>query len=104
VIKTEEKGSDVNLATFLLLDGFRREYDAAVVISNDSDLATPIHVVRRELQLPVGVINPHPKPSYELKRVAKYCLQIEARHLASSQFPPHMLDAKGRRLHRPKGW
>ena len=38
VIKTQEKGSDVNLATFLLLDAFRRETDIAVVVSNDSDL------------------------------------------------------------------
>ena len=38
VIKTEEKGSDVNLATHLLTDGFRGAYDIAVVITNDSDL------------------------------------------------------------------
>lgn len=34
VIKTEEKGSDVNLATHLLRDGYRGEYDAAVLITN----------------------------------------------------------------------
>jgi hypothetical protein len=33
VIKTEEKGSDVNLATYLLLDAFRRDCDTAIVIS-----------------------------------------------------------------------
>ena len=37
VIKTEEKGSDVNLATYLLVDAFRRDAEAFVVISNDSD-------------------------------------------------------------------
>src|SRR6266540_5275919 len=42
VIKTEEKGSDVNLATYLLLDAFRQDCQAAVVISNDSDLKEPI--------------------------------------------------------------
>ncbi len=35
VFKTEEKGSDVNLATHLLVDGFRNEYELAVVVSND---------------------------------------------------------------------
>ena len=44
VIKTEEKGSDVNLATHLLYDGFRNDYDIAVVISNDSDLLEPIKI------------------------------------------------------------
>jgi hypothetical protein len=34
----EEKGSDVNVATHLLLDALRSDIDAAIVISNDSDL------------------------------------------------------------------
>ena len=59
VIKTEEKGSDVNLATYLLADAFRQDCEAAVVITNDSDLKEPIRVVRSELGFPVGVVNPH---------------------------------------------
>ena len=42
VMKSEEKGSDVNLATYLLVDAFDDDYEAAVVVSNDSDLAEPI--------------------------------------------------------------
>ena len=38
VVKTEEKGSDVNLATHLVRDAFRNEFDTAVLITNDSDL------------------------------------------------------------------
>ena len=34
ILDTEEKGSDVNLASYLLLDGFEDEYELAVVISN----------------------------------------------------------------------
>jgi hypothetical protein len=44
VVKNEEKGSDVNLATCLLIDAFDKAFDAAVVITNDSDLAEPIRV------------------------------------------------------------
>ena len=33
----EEKGSDVNLVTRLLVDGFNGEYEHAVVMSNDGD-------------------------------------------------------------------
>lgn len=40
VLKTEEKGSDVNLATHLVRDGFRKEYDLAVLVTNDSDRTT----------------------------------------------------------------
>ena len=39
VIRTEEKGSDVNLAVHLLNDGWLDAYDCAVVVSNDSDIA-----------------------------------------------------------------
>ncbi len=41
VIKTEEKGSDVNLATHLLNDGYKKDYELAIVVSNDSDLVDP---------------------------------------------------------------
>lgn len=55
-LHTEEKGSDVNVASHLLLDVLAGNVDAAVVVSNDSDLAFPIREVRK--RVPVGVINP----------------------------------------------
>jgi hypothetical protein len=58
VWKTEEKGSDVNLATHLLHDAYRNDHELAVVISNDSDLVVPIQIVRHELGKPVGVFVP----------------------------------------------
>ncbi|WP_369045761.1 NYN domain-containing protein [Sinomonas sp. P10A9] len=60
VRKREEKGSDVNVATHLLADVLQRHVDAAIVISNDSDLALPIRIAREHV--PVGVINPGKKP------------------------------------------
>lgn len=56
VARREEKGSDVNIASHLLIDVLTRRVDAAVVISNDSDLAYPIGVAREHV--PVGLINP----------------------------------------------
>jgi len=50
VMKTEEKGSDVNIATHLLVDGFRNDYELAVVVSNDSDLLLPIQKACRLAQ------------------------------------------------------
>lgn len=54
----EEKGSDVNVATHLLSDVLGASVDAAVVVSNDSDLALPVRIARRHV--PVGMINPRP--------------------------------------------
>lgn len=56
VADREEKGSDVNVATHLMLDVLRGDVKAAIVISNDSDLALPIRECRR--LVPVGVVNP----------------------------------------------
>lgn len=54
MIKTEEKGSDINLATYLLIDAFRGDSDMAVVVSNDSDPCEPIRIVQDEFHVPVG--------------------------------------------------
>ncbi|MDH3891805.1 MAG: NYN domain-containing protein [candidate division Zixibacteria bacterium] len=46
VMKTEEKGSDVNLATHLIHDAHLNRFTLAIVISNDSDLIEPIRIIR----------------------------------------------------------
>ena len=58
VLKTDEKGSEVNLASHLLLDAFAGDFETALVVSNDSDLAFPIRAVRKRLGLTVGVACP----------------------------------------------
>jgi hypothetical protein len=106
VIKTEEKGSDVNLATYLLLDAFRGDCDVSVVISNDSDLVEPIRVVRHDLAKPVGVINPHPahKRSWELLAIGPtFYKQIRPAGVRRAQFAPVLNDSQGT-IHRPSGW
>ena len=50
----------MNVATHLLVDVLTRAVDAAIVISNDSDLALPIRVARGHV--PLGLINPSKKP------------------------------------------
>ena len=115
VKKTEEKGSDVNLASYLLLDGFNKDYEVAVVITNDSDLAEPIRLVRQELNLRVLVLHPckaaEPvkgveagRVSVELRRSSTKSLVIKESSLAASQFPPAITDSLGRTIRKPAGW
>lgn len=103
VIKTEEKGSDVNIATHLLADGFRDNYELAVIVSNDSDLLEPMKFVTRELGKPVGLLNPHKYPSVELLHNALFVKQIRTSVLASSLFPDILTDVQGT-FSKPKGW
>lgn len=94
VVKTEEKGSDVNLATYLLLDAFKGECEVAVVISNDSDLKLPIEVAQAELGLSVGVVNPHPPARRSRALQPTFFKQIRSSALAT-QFPAVLTDSRG---------
>jgi uncharacterized LabA/DUF88 family protein len=103
VIKTEEKGSDVNLATHLLWDGFRGDYDTAVIVSNDSDLLEPIKIIRKELGVQVGVLNPQEYPSSVLLQEADFIRQIRAGAISLSQFPLTLTDSNGT-ITKPSSW
>jgi hypothetical protein len=91
VIKTEEKGSDVNLAC-----------EAALVVSNDSDLLEPIRVAR-SLGLIVGLACPHRRVSNALKSDVHFVRMVRSGALARSQFPESMSDGVGT-FTKPVGW
>ena len=95
VVKTEEKGSDVNLASHLLLDAYRNRFECAVVMTGDSDLLTPVQIVMEELRKPVGVINPQKNPCRVLERQATFYKHIRISTLKKAQFPSQLKDEKG---------
>jgi NYN domain len=106
VYKTEEKGSDVNLATYLLLDAFRGESDIAVVVSNDSDLEEPIRVMIQELDVPVGLVNPHKaRPGCHdlIKFGPLFYKVVRPNALRACQLPDSLQDSRGE-IRRPSTW
>ena len=103
VIKTEEKGSDVNLALHLLSDGYKDAYDVAVVISNDSDLLLPIQFVKKELGKKIGVLNPQKHPSKALITNADFIKNIRQGVLSKCLFPTTLTDTEGS-LRKPENW
>ncbi len=72
VLKSEEKGSDVNLASYLLIDAYRSDCDVAVIVSNDSDLVFPIEHIKQQVGKIIGILNPRPRPSRELFPLAGF--------------------------------
>lgn len=101
----EEKGSDVNVATHLLADIFQQTVDAAIVVSNDSDLALPLRVART--QVPVGTVNPGSKPLAGALRGRRtdgpgghWWKNLTAQHYYPHQLP----DPVAGRWYRPTGW
>jgi len=103
VVKTSEKGSDVNLATHLLHDAYRNKFEAAVLITGDSDLLEPVRIVSKEIKKVVGVICPQQHPSAVLLREANFYKEIRSKALSLSQFPDIMADAHGP-FHKPACW
>jgi len=105
VLHWEEKGSDVNLASHLLLDASRGDFEVALVISNDSDLRTPIQIVRRTFNLRVGVAIPGTKRQIPRSSLAPadFYTRITDRKLAASQFPDVLTDSQGS-IRKPPGW
>lgn len=103
VLKTEEKGSDVNLATYLLLDAFRGNCDTAVVVSNDSDLAEPVRVAQAEAGVRVGIINPHPAKYRSRRLQATFFKQLRPNVLGQCQLPSTLHDDEGA-ITKPPSW
>jgi hypothetical protein len=87
----------------LLNDAHNKDFDIAVMITNDSDLVEPMKIVREELKLAVGIINPHEKPSFQLQAKASFIKSVRPWVLKGSQFPNKMNDADGSFI-KPLRW
>lgn len=102
VIRTEEKGSDVNLAVHLLNDGWLNVYDCAVVVSNDSDLAEAMRLVREQRGKRIGLVTPGTgKPSHQLRMYADFARHIRPNGLRKSQLPDPI---PGTNIRKPATW
>ena len=103
VVKTEEKGSDVNLASHMLVDAADNAFECAVVISGDSDLKTPVQLVQSRFHKSVGVLNPQKIKCKALQTTARFYKHIRESAVASCQFPAVLTDELGT-FHKPPTW
>lgn len=105
VIKTEEKGTDVHIGSHMLLDAFRQDCDMTVLISNDSDLCEPLRIVKEELGLTIGILNPFDKPSRWLAKLKPAFIKpIRQGVVRASQLPASVPLPRGQAVTRPKEW
>ena len=102
VVRTEEKGSDVNLSVHLLNDGWPDLCDSAVVVSNDSDIAEAIRLARQHHGKRIGLVTPGTRaPSRQLLAHADFARRIRTSALGRSQLPDPI---PGTNIHRPGNW
>ena len=101
VLKREEKGSDVNLALHFLNDAWLNHYDCGVIISNDSDLAEAVRLVRMQTTKKIGIISPFPTTSKELSNHSHFQRKIRENALTISQLPDQIPNTN---IKKPDRW
>ena len=98
-----EKGTDVNIASHMLVDAADDLYDCAILISGDSDLTTPVKICIGKYGKSVGVLNPQKQKCQTLAKAATFYKHIRESALAASQFPTVLTDSLGT-FHKPPTW
>jgi uncharacterized LabA/DUF88 family protein len=105
----EEKGSDVNLAVHMVHDGWAGKYDAAAIVTNDTDLVEPMRIVKEELGCEVVLICPASRgPAQGLERAANHVRNLWRSRgsgfrypMASYQLP---ISVPGTTIVKPSSW
>jgi uncharacterized LabA/DUF88 family protein len=103
VVKSEEKGSDVNLGAHLVRDALMNKMEHAVVITNDTDLCEPLRIAVEDAKIILTLMTPVSKPTEKLKKIATHVRHIDG-YLGVAQFPNPVVDRNGKALHKPIGW
>lgn len=100
-----EKGTDVNLAIQMLTDAHNGRFDAALLVSGDTDFCGLVRAVLK-LRRSYRVVVAFPLERYnaELAGVASVWLNIGRANLAGSQYPDEVKSRDGFVLRRPTHW
>lgn len=103
--KPEEKMTDVNIATRLIVDAYKDNYDMALVVSGDSDLAPPIRHIREDFpNKRVLVAFPPERYAVQLCKAAHSYLHLGPAKLRNNLLPDEITGKDGFVLQRPDAW
>ena len=97
----EEKRSDVNIATSMVLDAVNNRAESFVLVSGDTDFIGPVNIVRKDYGKNVIVLNPHTRRS-DLKQYASYYKDIPRDLPSQCQLPDEIpIGTHGNVIRRP---
>ncbi|MGH3250384.1 MAG: NYN domain-containing protein [Trebonia sp.] len=101
----EEKETDVNIAIAMLEGAVRDDYDAAILISGDSDLRPAVKSVKRiRPEKRVIAAFPPRRHSTSLAQAVDGYVSISTSKVRNAQLPPKIVTAGGVILERPEYW
>jgi hypothetical protein len=101
----KEKMTDVNIATAIIVDAYKDEYDMAMLISGDSDLTPPIREVHNLFKNKrVFIAFPPKRHNSSMALVAKGSETIGRKKLVDAQFDVEVVSKTGYKLKIPTEW
>lgn len=101
----KEKMTDVNIATAIIVDAYKDEYDMALLISGDSDLTPQIREVHDLFkQKRVFIAFPPKRHNNSMALIAKGSETIGRKKLVDSQFEEEVISKTGYKLRIPPEW
>jgi len=108
VWKLEEKQTDVNLAIHALKDALCNEVDQVVIVTNDTDIAPAVEMIRQMTQVLVGLVVPttahQRRPNDALATHAHWIrTHITVSELRAAQFPRVITHGKKSAI-KPLSW
>ena len=102
---TEEKGSDVNLASHLLFDAWQGRMDTALILSQDTDLLEPMRLLSQEIKMPIGLVwLDNNQPGKNHRNVVSFIRHATPARLSSAQFPTRLMGKNGHIIEKPFNW
>jgi|AntRauMFilla1563_2_1112583.scaffolds.fasta_scaffold02365_5 uncharacterized LabA/DUF88 family protein len=104
ILRTEEKGSDVALGSYMVLDASKDLADLYVLISSDTDFIPTLELVKTEFATELAVFSPSqnfPAAFLTLKFAISRIIREAA--VMDSQFPEFLKDSSGN-FSRPSKW
>ena len=101
----EEKMTDVNIATRMLVDAHEDRFDTAILVSADSDLVSPVSEIRDRFPAKrVIAAMPPRRHSHDLAMAAHGHFQIGEQKIRKSQLPEAIPTDTNFVLRRPETW
>ena len=106
----EEKQTDVNISLHMYRDAAYNRVNQIVLVSNDSDLAPALDIVKHDFpDIVRGVVLPSlnrsSRRSGQLDALAHWTRrQLKAEDLSRSQLPRSVLNRKGKPILKPDAW
>jgi 6-hydroxy-3-succinoylpyridine 3-monooxygenase len=106
--KLEEKQSDVALALHAFGDAMRNEVDQVIAVTNDSDFAPALQMIRQHTRAVVGLIVPKRQETGNVNAELRKHAHWTRTHILDEEFTQSQLPAvirlKDKVIHKPLSW